>query len=184
MRPEPERPVSPLPYGYPQSMPRLAIYPGSFDPPTLGHLDVVERASKLFDQIVVAVGVNRSKSPLLSADQRMQALVESTKHLPNVRVDSFSGLLIDFVRGTGAQSIVRGLRATADFEYEFQMAMVNRRLDSEIETVFLMTKWEHSYLSSSIVREVALLGGDYRGLVPEPVAAIMNSVIPTAKNGR
>ena len=165
-------------------MSRLAIYPGSFDPPTLGHLDVIERASKLFDRIIVAVGANSSKSPLLSAEQRQDALKQTVKHLSNVSVGSFSGLLIEYVRSQGAQAIVRGLRATADFEYEFQMAMVNRRLDSEIETVFLMTKWEHSYLSSSIVREVALLGGEYEGLVPKPVADMMNSALASQKGPR
>lgn len=165
-------------------MHRLAIYPGSFDPPTLGHLDVIERAAKLFDEIIVAVGVNSSKSPMLSGEERIRALRESTSHLANVKVDSFTGLLIDFVKSKGAKSIVRGLRATADFEYEFQMAMVNRRLDSEIETVFLMTKWEHSYLSSSIVREVAMLGGNYEELVPAPVATIIKSALGSLKNGR
>lgn len=156
-------------------MRRLAIYPGSFDPPTLGHIDVIERASRLFDRLVVCVGFNRAKQPLLSVEDRIQSLGESVSHLPNVSVDSFSGLLIDHARELGALSIVRGLRATADFEYEFQMAMVNRRLDESIETVFLMTKWEHSYLSSSIVREVATLGGDYAGLVPEPVAKVLSA---------
>ena len=163
---------------------RLAIYPGSFDPPTLGHLDVIERASKLFDKLIVAVGVNSSKHPLLSSAQRQDSLQQTVKHLSNVSVDSFSGLLIEYVRNQGAQAIIRGLRATADFEYEFQMAMVNRRLDSEIETVFLMTKWEHSYLSSSIVREVALLGGEYEGLVPKPVADMMNSALASQKGPR
>jgi pantetheine-phosphate adenylyltransferase len=158
-------------------MHRLAIYPGSFDPPTLGHLDVIERASKLFENIIVAVGVNSSKTPLLSDSQRIEALKECTGHLGNVTVGSFKGLLIDFVRKSGAQAIVRGLRATADFEYEFQMAMVNRRLDSNVETVFLMTKWEYSYLSSSIVREVATLGGDFETLVPPSVAVIMKSAL-------
>jgi pantetheine-phosphate adenylyltransferase len=161
-------------------MPRLAIYPGSFDPPTLGHIDVVERASGLFDELIVSVGVNSSKRPLLSTEQRMAALRESTSHLPNVKVESFSGLLIDYVKRAGALVIVRGLRATSDFEYEFQMAMVNRRLEHEVETVFLMTKWEHSYLSSSIVREVATLGGDYNGLVPEPVAEIMRAALASS----
>jgi len=158
-------------------MRRLAVYPGSFDPPTLGHLDVIERASKLFDGIVVAIGVNSAKKPLLSAEDRLQALRDSTAHLPNVEVDSFEGLLINYVQSKHALSIVRGLRATADFEYEFQMAMVNRRLASEIDTVFLMTKWEHSYLSSSIVREVATLGGDYTGLVPAPVAEVIHRAL-------
>jgi pantetheine-phosphate adenylyltransferase len=162
---------------YDRFMARLAIYPGSFDPPTLGHLDVVERASRLFDEIVVGVGVNSSKTPLLTAEQRISALSESVRHLPNVRVGSFKGLLIDFALAQGASVIVRGLRATADFEYEFQMAMVNRRLSPEVETVFLMTKWEYSYLSSSIVKEVATLGGDFRTLVPGPVGAIIEEVL-------
>ncbi len=152
---------------------RLAVYPGSFDPPTLGHLDVIERAAKLFDGLIVGVGVNSAKTPLLSADERMEALRRSTAHLDNVEIEAFSGLLVNYAQDRGARVIVRGLRATADFEYEFQMAMVNRRLASEVETVFLVTKWEHSYLSSSIVREVALLGGDYRGLVPEAVAELL-----------
>jgi pantetheine-phosphate adenylyltransferase len=154
-------------------MKRRAIYPGSFDPPTLGHLDVIERASRLFDEIIVAVGVNSSKRPLLSTDQRMQALRRSCAHLENVQVDAFEGLLVDYVASKNAKSIVRGLRATADFEYEFQMALVNRRMSPEIDTVFLMTKWEHSYLSSSIVREVAQLGGDYREFVHPAVAEII-----------
>lgn len=158
-------------------MRRLAIYPGSFDPPTLGHLDVIERAAKLFDEIIVAVGVNSAKKPLLRAEDRVEALKASTAHLKNVQVDSFEGLLVDYVESKHARSIVRGLRATADFEYEFQMAMVNRRLSPEVDTVFLMTKWEHSYLSSSIVREVANLGGDYSEMVPKPVAEVIRRAL-------
>ena len=154
-------------------MRRLAIYPGTFDPPTLGHLDVMERAASLFDEVIVAVGVNSSKSPLLSAEERLEALRATVVGLSNVTVDSFSGLLVEYAKEKGARSIVRGLRATADFEYEFQMAMVNRRLMPEIEMVFLMTKWEYSYLSSSIVREVALLGGDVGEMVPAPVVEIL-----------
>jgi len=162
-------------------MRRLAVYPGSFDPPTLGHLDVVERAARLFDELVVAVGVNSSKTPFLSDPERVAALQASVAHLTNVRIDTFEGLLIHYVEKLGAHSIVRGLRATSDFEYEFQMAMVNRRLDEEIETVFLMTRWEHSYLSSSIVREVAVLGGDYSGLVPAPVVPIVAAALERRK---
>ncbi len=158
-------------------MRRLAIYPGSFDPPTLGHLDVIQRAANLFDEIIVAVGVNSAKNPLLTAEERVSALRESVSHLENVQVDSFSGLLVDYVRSKEAKSVVRGLRATADFEYEFQMAMVNRRLANEIDSVFLMTKWEYSYLSSSIVREVAHLGGDYSEMVPKPVAEVIHRVL-------
>lgn len=161
-------------------MRRLGIYPGSFDPPTLGHLDVVERASRLFDEIVVAVGVNSSKKPLLSAEQRMEALRLSTAHLDNVTVESFDGLLVEYAAKRGAKSIIRGLRATADFEYEFQMALVNRRLNESVDTVFLMTKWEHSYLSSSIVREVAQLGGAYEEFVHPEVAKIIAAALSSS----
>lgn len=155
----------------------LAIYPGSFDPPTLGHLDVIERATRLFDRLVVAVGRNSAKAPLFSVEERMEALRQSVAHLPGVEVDSFSGLLIEYADQMGAKSLVRGLRATADFEYEFQMAMINRRLKEDIETVFLMTSWEHSYLSSSMVREVALLGGNYRDFVPAAVGNLIESAL-------
>lgn len=155
----------------------LGIVPGTFDPPTLGHLDIVERASRLFDEIVVAVGVNSSKKPLLTTEMRLEAIRRSTAHLGNVAVEAFNGLLVDYVAGKGAKSIVRGLRANADFEYEFQMALVNRRLNEQIDTVFLMTKWEHSYLSSSIVREVAMLGGDYSGFVHSEVAEIIGQAL-------
>lgn len=161
-------------------MRRLAIVPGTFDPPTLGHLDVIERAAKLFDEIIVAAGVNSSKRPLLSTEARLEALRDSTAHLSNVQVDSFDGLLVEYVRSKGAKSIVRGLRATADFEYELQMALANRRLNPEIDTVFLMTKWEHSYLSSSIVREVALLGGDFEQFVAPSVVPIIRLALKTA----
>ncbi len=155
----------------------LAVYPGTFDPPTLGHLDVIERAAKLFDNVVIGVGVNSGKTPLLSASDRVDALKESTIHLPGVTVDSFTGLLVDFCHRKNAKSIIRGLRATADFEYEFQMAMINRRLAEDIDSVFLMTRWDYSYLSSSMVREVALLGGDFRTLVPAPVVPYVEGAL-------
>lgn len=158
-------------------MVRIAVYPGSFDPPTLGHLDVIERASRLFEHLIVGVGTNSLKSPLLSTDDRMEGLAASVQHLRNVSVVGFQGLLVEFVQSQGATTLVRGLRATADFEYEFQMAMVNRRLAEEIETVFLMTRWDYSYLSSSIVREVALLGGDFEAMVPPAVAAVMQNAL-------
>ncbi|HLK13996.1 MAG TPA: pantetheine-phosphate adenylyltransferase [Fimbriimonadaceae bacterium] len=161
-------------------MSKLAIYPGSFDPLTLGHMDVIERAARLFDRVVVSVGVNSSKKPLLTPEQRAQAIRASVTGLKNVEVDTFQGLLAKYAEGMGASAIVRGLRATADFEYEFQMATVNRKLSSSIETVFLMTKWEHSYLSSTIVKEIAVLGGDYSSLVPEPVARIIEKALETA----
>lgn len=158
-------------------MPHLGVYPGSFDPPTLGHLDVVERAAKLFDKLIVAVGINRAKKPLLSPEQRILAVQRSVEHLSNVEVASFHGLLSSFAASVGADAIVRGLRATADFEYEFQMAMVNRKMQPNIETVFFMTNWEHSYVSSSIVKEVALLHGDFQSLVPAPVAPLIEQAV-------
>ena len=154
---------------------RLAVYPGSFDPPTLGHLDIVERAARLFDRLVVAVGRNPAKPGLLSVEERCEALRRSTDHLHNVSVDAFDGLLVDYAERVGSRAIVRGLRATQDFEYEYQMTLVNRRLRSEVETVFLMTAPEHGYLSSSIVREVAQLGGQYAGMVPPGVAEVLRS---------
>lgn len=156
---------------------KLAVYPGSFDPPTLGHLDVIERAAELFDDTIVAVGRNSGKAPLLSAEERIEAIRASVAHLSRIRVEGFSGLLVDYARQVGAQAIVRGLRATADFEYEFQMAMVNRRLCSDVETVFLMTRWDYSYLSSSIVKEVAMLGGEYRELVPGPAVPFIEAAL-------
>lgn len=154
-------------------MRRLAIYPGSFDPPTLGHLDLVERASRLFDRVIVAVGRNEAKSPFLTVAEREEALRACTAHLANVEVDAFDGLLVQYAGAKGAGAVVRGLRATSDFDYEFQIAMANRRLAPEIETVFLMTKWEHSFLSSSVVREVARYGGDYRQFVPEAIHGLL-----------
>ena len=154
-------------------MTRLAVYPGSFDPPTLGHLDIVERASRLFDRLTVAVGVNSAKRGLLSVEERCEALRRATAHLPNVAVDSYDGLTVDYVERLGAEAIVRGLRATADFEYEFQSTLVNRMMRPGVETVFFMTSPELGYLSSSIVREVATLGGDYLGMVPAGVAEVL-----------
>jgi pantetheine-phosphate adenylyltransferase len=158
-------------------MKSLAIYPGTFDPPTLGHLDVIERATQLFDRLIVSVGVNSSKSPLLTPDERAAALVTATRHLQNVEISQFKGLLVEYAQSVGAKSIVRGLRATADFEYEFQMAMINRRLADDIECVFLMTRWDYSYLSSSMVREVALLGGDVSSLIPDGVQPFITAAL-------
>ncbi|MBS1723990.1 MAG: pantetheine-phosphate adenylyltransferase [Armatimonadetes bacterium] len=149
---------------------RRAIYPGSFDPPTLGHLDVIERAARLFDELVVAIGVNTDKAPFLPADDRLALLKECTSTLDNVKVTTFQGLLVDYARSVECGVLVRGLRAVSDFEYEFRVAMANRKLDPSIETVFLITRDEYSFLSSTVVREVARLGGDPSGFVPEPVA--------------
>ncbi len=155
----------------------VAIYPGTFDPPTFGHADLIERAHNLFDDVVVAVGKNSSKAPLLTVEERVHVLEEISKPFKNVTVEAFDGLLVEYARAKGAKSIVRGLRAVADFEYEFQIAMVNRKLNPEVDSVFLMTRWEYSYLSSSVVREVAKLGGDLSGLVPDPVRRVVEEAV-------
>ncbi len=150
---------------------RIAVYPGSFDPATNGHLDVIGRASGLFDQLIVAVGRNGGKSPLFTPDERVALLREvCDDRWPNVRVTLFDGLLVEFAKAEGARALIKGLRAVSDFEYEFQMALANRHLAPDLETLFLMTSAEHLYLSSSIVKEIARLGGDVSALVPNTVA--------------
>lgn len=148
---------------------RTAVYPGSFDPVTNGHLDIISRASLLVDKLVVGVLNNNSKSPLFSVDERVNMLKGVTKDLPNVEVKSFSGLTVDFLHELDAKIIVRGLRAITDFEYELQMSQINRQLDSSIDTIFLNTNLKYSYLSSSMVKEVACFGGDISQLVPETI---------------
>ncbi len=150
---------------------RRAVYPGSFDPPTMGHIDVIVRAARLFDELIVAVAVNSEKQPLFSLQERVEMLQECCRHLPNVRVLEFRGLLARFAQEVGACAIVRGLRAVSDFEYEFQMASMNRQLAPEVDTCFLMTHQQYAFLSSSIVKEVARLGGDVSQLVPPNVHA-------------
>ncbi|MCI0658030.1 MAG: pantetheine-phosphate adenylyltransferase [Acidobacteria bacterium] len=147
----------------------LAVYPGSFDPVTNGHLDIIRRGSRLFDRIVVAILRNPEKEALFGLQERRRILQRATSGIPNVSVDSFDGLLVDYARRRGARVIVRGLRALSDFEYEFQMALMNRRLDSSIETVFMMPSEAYSYLSSRLVKEVVRLGGSVSGLVPPEV---------------
>jgi pantetheine-phosphate adenylyltransferase len=149
---------------------RRAIYPGSFDPVTNGHLDVLRRASMLFDEIVVAVAVNEQKTGLFQIEERVELLRNATRDLANVRVAHFQGLLVEFARKEGACAVIRGLRAVSDFEFEFQMALMNRRLASEIETIFLTPKEEFTYLSSRLVKEVARLGGAIEDFVPPTVA--------------
>jgi len=146
-----------------------AVCPGTFDPITNGHLDIIRRARRLFDRVIVAVLNNEEKSPLFSLSERMDLARESLKDMPEVEVDCFNGLLVDYARRRGAEAIVRGLRAISDFEYEMQMAMMNRRLDERVETVFLMPSETYSFLSSHLVREVARLGGSLQGLVPPVV---------------
>lgn len=148
---------------------KTAIYPGSFDPVTLGHVDIITRAAKIADRLVVGVLNNNSKSPLFSVDERVNMLKEVTKELPNVEVMSFSGLLVEFARKLDARIIVRGLRAVTDFEYELQMSQTNRIVDSGVDTIFLTTSLQYAYLSSSIVKEVARYGGDITKFVPVEV---------------
>lgn len=148
---------------------RTAIYPGSFDPIHNGHLDVIARAARLCERVVVAVAVNRAKTGLFPMDERVALVREASAHIPGVEVRSFEGLLVDFVRAEGGDAVIRGLRAVSDFEYEFQMALMNRRLDENFETIFLMPSQEHIYLSSRIVKEVAALGGEIAGFVPPSV---------------
>ena len=148
---------------------RIAVYPGTFDPLHNGHLDIIERCRPLFDEIVVAVLFNDQKKPLFSVDERMEIIRSLLDGRPECRVESFSGLLVDFMDRIGARAVVRGLRAVSDFEYEFQMALMNRRLNPRVETVFMMPKEDYSYLSSRLVKEVYSLGGDLTGLVPAPV---------------
>jgi pantetheine-phosphate adenylyltransferase len=158
-------------------MSAVCVYPGTFDPPTLGHIDVAERAAKLFDEVMVAVGANMAKTPLLSTEERIGALRACLGHISNVKITSFDGLLVEFATEVGARAIVRGLRANADFEHEFQMALVNRRLQPNLETVLLITNWDYTYLSSSIVREVAVLGGRFERMVPEGVIPYVEAAL-------
>ena len=148
---------------------RTAIYPGSFDPLTNGHLDVVQRAAKLFDRVLVAVAKNEGKHPLFTLDERLALVKTSIAHLPNVEADSFDCLLVEYVVSRQAQAIVRGLRAISDFEFEFQLALMNRKLNENIETIFMMPKDTYTFLSSGIVKEIARLGGDVGSFVPAPV---------------
>jgi pantetheine-phosphate adenylyltransferase len=148
---------------------KKAICPGSFDPITNGHLDIIERASKVFDELIVGVLVNPEKKGLFSVDERVEQIKNLVRDLPNVKVKKFSGLLVDLMNKEGAGVIVKGLRTVSDFEYEFQMASMNNKLDPSKETVFMMTKAEYCYLSSSSVKQVAMFGGCIKGLVPEEI---------------
>jgi pantetheine-phosphate adenylyltransferase len=149
--------------------PVLAIYPGSFDPVTNGHLDLIDRGTKIFDRLVVAILRNTEKDPLFSVEERMEMLAEVTAPYGNVEIDSFHGLLVEYARKRRAHVLLRGIRAVSDYEYELQMAMMNRKLESGLETVFMLPAVEYSFLSSRLVREIAQLGGSVRGLVPSAV---------------
>jgi pantetheine-phosphate adenylyltransferase len=150
-------------------MSTLAVFPGSFDPMTNGHVDIITRSARLFDRVIVAVLVNREKSPLFSMDERVEIARAVLKDVPNVEVDTFDGLLVDYVDRRGANVVVRGLRAVSDFEYELQMALMNRRLNGKIETVFMMPAERYTYTSSRLIKEVFRLGGQVNGLVPDMV---------------
>ncbi len=158
---------------------RVAIYPGTFDPLTNGHLDIVERAARLFDRLIVLVADNPTKEPIFSAAERVQMIREAVASLPDqtgITVDSYRGLTVDYARRVGAQAMIRGLRAVTDFEWEFQLALINQKLAAEVETVCLMTAQEHSFLSASMVRELAQYGGDLEDLVPPHIAAALQRV--------
>src|SRR5947208_10903243 len=152
-------------------MPTLAVYPGLFDPLTNGHVDIISRGARLFDRIIVAILVNAEKAPLFSMEERVEITRAVFRDQPNVEVDTFDGLLVDYVARRRAQVIVRGLRAVSDFEYEFQMALMNQRLNSTIETVFMMPAEQYTYISSRMIKEVFALGGRVHGLVPDMVEA-------------
>ncbi len=156
---------------------KKAIYPGSFDPVTNGHLDIIERAASIFDEVVVAVAKNIGKNPMFTVEERMEMLRSVCGHIPNVTVDSFNGLLVRYATDKGANVIIRGLRAISDFEYEFELALMNRRLTPEVETVFLMPNAEYSYLRSSVIKEVAGFGGTVEGLVPPIVEEYLKKKI-------
>lgn len=148
---------------------RRAVYPGSFDPLTNGHLDIIERAARIVDELIVGVLNNSTKNSLFSIDERVSMIKEETAHIPNVVVDSFDGLLVDYMRKKDAQIIIRGLRAISDYEYEIQIAQTNHKVNPEVETVFLTTNLKYSYLSSTVVKEFASYGGDISHFVPERI---------------
>lgn len=148
---------------------KRAVYPGSFDPVTKGHLDIIERAAAIVDELIVGVLNNNEKTPLFSVEERVKMLKDVTVHIPNVRIESFSGLSVEFVKKCGAAFLVRGLRAVTDFEYELQMAQTNRSIDRKVDTLFFTTELKYAYISSTIVKEVAYYGGDISGFVPPQV---------------
>ncbi len=155
---------------------KIAVYPGSFDPVTDGHIDIIDRAAKMFDTVYVAVIVNPSKLPAFSIEDRVSMLREALKGRKKIIVESFDGLLVEYVDRVKATAIVRGLRAVSDFDYEFQMALTNRKLDPKVETIFMMTDYRYSYLSSSLVKEIARLGGKVGELVPRTVGKYLSKL--------
>lgn len=161
----------------------IAVYPGSFDPVTFGHLDIIERGAKVFDKVIVAIGRNRAKLSLFTVEERLQLLQNVTSHYPNVEVDWFNGLLVDYMKSKNAKTIIKGLRAISDFEYELQMASINKKLDDSIETFFMMTNNKYSFLSSSIVKDIAKYGATVSDLVPLTVEeALRKKFLEIEKN--
>lgn len=159
-------------------MPVKALYPGTFDPPTNGHVDLIQRGAKIFDHLTVAILINPVKDPLFTVDERVEMLREATGSMGNVSVGTFNGLMVEFARQVGAAAVLRGIRAISDYEYEFQMALMNRRLAPEIETVFLQPAGRYSFISSRMLKEVFSLGGDVTGLVPPNVLKRLRDRIP------
>ncbi|AGK97328.1 pantetheine-phosphate adenylyltransferase [Clostridium pasteurianum] len=148
---------------------KVAVYPGSFDPITNGHLDIIKRAANVFDEVIVVVLLNPQKKGLFSVEERLELIKRVLKFNQNIKIECYNGLLVDFMKEKGAKVIIKGLRAMSDFEYEFQMALMNNKLDPDVETVFMMTRAEYSYLSSSSVKQVAVFGGCIKGLVPDEI---------------
>lgn len=163
---------------------KIAIYPGMFDPITYGHLDVIERAAEIFDKVIVSVAYNSAKQPMFTTGERKEMIKNAIMKMTNVEVDSFNGLLIDYAKKKKAAAVIRGLRAVSDFEYEFQMALMNRKLDSNITTVFLMPHEKYTYLNSSIVREISQFGGDVSEFVPPIVQKYLTRKVKTMKKRR